>query len=473
VSRILPNCDFSACPTFTTISTSSVTGTALSNVTSTQLTITKSISQTMAQNQKAATTKVPTVKLLVNNSNGPITNSYNTSATLSWVSTNTTSCIASDGWSGTKSVSGSESTGNLISSKTYTITCTGYGSSVVGTVKVNVLALTPAPTLKYVAQTSYTMNVLVLKYFPLTADGQNIDINVTGDVGDSYATIYQRTVDVTNNLVTDLERATQYMGYANLSVSPSLRYSIVDTKEYNKAVPFDPATRKPLYNQILSDNNICDYVNNKGVKEVWFWAYQGPSSINGMPYLNISESKMSGPFGDISNSYRLNDMPQCGKTYRVYTFNYGRGTSEAVESWGHQIEAEVDAINSTLFRNIFQGPNYPQTLGVTGRCGSVHNPPNARSEYDRNNPTPQKSDCLDWNPSGIGTLSYISCQNWGCADVSDSNNSSLNYMIWNWQNLPGLNNVKKYQGKNLRNFWDIHGDFDNVMKNDKTVFLGV
>jgi hypothetical protein len=26
--------------------------------------------------------------------------------------------------------------------------------------------------------------------------------------------------------------------------------------------------------------------------------------------------------------------------------------------------------------------------------------------------------------------------------LSDSNNPSLNFMIWNWQNLPGINNTK-------------------------------
>ena len=41
--------------------------------------------------------------------------------------------------------------------------------------------------------------------------------------------------------------------------------------------------------------------------------------------------------------------------------------------------------------------------------------------------------------------------------LSDSNNPSLNFMIWNWQNLPGINNTKTYQGKQLRNLWDIYG----------------
>ena len=323
--------------------------------------------------------------------------------------------------------------------------------------------------------TSYNMGVLVLKYFPLTTDGQNINITVTGDLGDLYTTIKQRTVDVTNNLKVSLEKATKYLGYKDSTSQSSLIYQIIDTKEYTQAVPMlTDGTRRPDYHKIMTDHNICDYVENKGVSEVWLWAYQGPAYPGtSVPYLGISESKMASSFGDISNSGRYNDMPICNKTYRIYTFNYSRGTGEAIHSWGHQIEAEMDAIDSNFFRNIFQGPNYPQTSGVNGRCGSVHNPPNARFGYDYGNQIPQKSDCLDWNPDELGPLSDISCNNWnpGCQDINDSTNNQLNWIVWMWQNLPGRNNTKTYQGKPLRNFWDIHGDFDRVMGNDKTFIL--
>ncbi len=323
--------------------------------------------------------------------------------------------------------------------------------------------------------TTYDLGVLVIKYFPLTSDGQNIDIVVTGDVGGSYQTVRQHTSSVTTNLFSMLPQATKYLGYSNSSAQPSLNYSLVDTKEYTQAVPMlTDGSRRPNYNQIMQQHTICNYVDNQNVREVWLWAYQGPSYPGSSePYLSISESKMAGPFGDISNSYRLNDMPTCNNTYRVYTFNYGRGTSEAVHSWGHQIEAEMAAVDNGVFRTLWQGPAYPQTQGVNGRCGSVHNPPNARSEYDWVNPTPQKSDCMDWTPDGMGTLSDISCSIWGCQDISDSNNSSLNYQIWNWQNMPGRNNTKSYQGRAMRNWWDVHGDFDAVMGGDRTLYITV
>lgn len=320
--------------------------------------------------------------------------------------------------------------------------------------------------------TNYTINVLIVKYFPLSEDKRKIDIKITGDVGDSYELIRQRTIDISNNMVQALQRATTYLGYRDSSARPALTYRIIDTNDFTQAVPLlADGTRRPDYFKVMKGVNICNWVEKKGVSEVWLWAYQGPNYPGSKsPYLGISESKMAGPYGDISNSPRYNDMPVCKKTYRVYTFNYGRGSAEAMESWGHQLEAELKAVDISLFSK-FQGPNYPQTLNVVGRCGSVHNPPNARNEYDRANNIGQRSDCLDWNPNSFGSISNISCANWGCDNKGDNDNPTLNYMIWNWQNLPGRNNTKTYLGKSLRNWWDVHGDFDNVMGSSRRLTL--
>jgi hypothetical protein len=314
--------------------------------------------------------------------------------------------------------------------------------------------------------TSYNLGVLVLKYFPLTSNGQNIDIKVTGDVGDPYSTIRQKTIDVTNNLLTFLPKATTYLPASYPGDKPSLTYHVVATKEYTQAVPIKGRSDRPTYpdyNLIMSQQNICNYVDNQGVHEVWLWAYQGPSKPGtNYPYLGIDESKMSSPYGDISNSYRYNDMPVCSHTYVVYTFNYGRGTAEAIHSWGHQIEAELGNIDSTLF-SLFQGPNYPPKLNQTGRCGSVHNPPNSEFEYDWDNPTPWLSDCNNWDPNGKGATQYIDCSMWHCDGTTDTDNAQLNWQVWMWQHLPGMNNTKTYGGKQLRNWWDVHGNFDGVM----------
>ncbi|HEX9812616.1 MAG TPA: hypothetical protein VGA88_11085, partial [Burkholderiales bacterium] len=52
------------------------------------------------------------------------------SSTLTWSSTNATACTASGAWSGAKAASGSEPTGALNVTSTYSLTCTGPGGSV-------------------------------------------------------------------------------------------------------------------------------------------------------------------------------------------------------------------------------------------------------------------------------------------------------------------------------------------------------
>ncbi len=83
-------------------------------------------------------TALPSVNLTANGASGTITIPYNTSATISWSSANTTSCAASGDWSGSKPTSGSASTGNLTNSKTYTLTCSGPGASASATIVVAV-----------------------------------------------------------------------------------------------------------------------------------------------------------------------------------------------------------------------------------------------------------------------------------------------------------------------------------------------
>ena len=51
------------------------------------------------------------------------------SATLTWSSTNATSCTASGGWSGGLATSGSQSTGALSKNATFTLSCTGSGGT--------------------------------------------------------------------------------------------------------------------------------------------------------------------------------------------------------------------------------------------------------------------------------------------------------------------------------------------------------
>src|SRR3989338_6501259 len=86
-------------------------------------------------------TPAPTVSI----SASPTSITSGTASTLTWSSANATACTASGAWSGTKATSGSQSTGNLTTSSTFTLSCTGAGGSASQSTTVNVSSL-PPPT---------------------------------------------------------------------------------------------------------------------------------------------------------------------------------------------------------------------------------------------------------------------------------------------------------------------------------------
>ena len=74
----------------------------------------------------------------------PTTINSGQSSTLTWSTTNATSCNASGAWSGTRSTSGNQSVSPTATS-TYTLTCNGTGGSVNRSVTVTVNPTTPPP----------------------------------------------------------------------------------------------------------------------------------------------------------------------------------------------------------------------------------------------------------------------------------------------------------------------------------------
>ncbi|MCP4409787.1 MAG: fibronectin type III domain-containing protein [Gammaproteobacteria bacterium] len=80
---------------------------------------------------------------------------YQGISTLNWSAENATACIASGGWSGSKSISGSEPVGPLTEDAGYGLTCTGDGGEVFvsTTITVNQLVIDTA-TLSWVPPTS-------------------------------------------------------------------------------------------------------------------------------------------------------------------------------------------------------------------------------------------------------------------------------------------------------------------------------
>lgn len=88
----------------------------------------------------------PTPSLTFTASPNPI--NYNTASTLTWTVQYAQSCTASGDWSGAKDAgngSHNQSTGNITSTKTYTLTCSGQDGNDISTQSVTVTVNPPAP----------------------------------------------------------------------------------------------------------------------------------------------------------------------------------------------------------------------------------------------------------------------------------------------------------------------------------------
>ena len=196
------------------------------------------------------------------------------------------------------------------------------------------------------------------------------------------------------------------------------------------------------YATIADRISLRDWVEEAGVKEVWLWGYHGG-------VVDLWESNMAGPYGDISNSDRdPSDLPVYDRTYTVYHYNYGRGASEAVENHMHQVEALLRHVDSDLFWDRFVGKP------GAGRCGWAHYPPNGRRDYDWANANVVETDIEDWTPTG-GPRRRLNCERW--------RGDSLTWFMYWMENLPGRGNSLVYRGRPLSNWWTFVGDWDGAM----------
>ena len=314
---------------------------------------------------------------------------------------------------------------------------------------------------KTTPKTPYHIPILVVKYFPIK--GEQIDIDVTGNWGETLEATRAKTDRLTSEIISALEEGSKYHGYKDKNAKPSLKYKIVKTLEFLEPLPtFKKQGHKvPMtdYSKIMSFIKIEDWVEGMGVKEVWIWGYHGK--------IDLWESNMAGPYGDISNSDRdPEDLPVLKKTYIVYHYNYQRETSEAVEDHMHQIEAILNYVDgrddtpddkwdTLLFWGKFVGSNRSHKI-ITPHCGWAHYPPNGEKDYDWANKREVWSDIEDWKPDGTGKKQLMNCEKWG--------GNSLKWFIYWMQNLPGENNGLTYKNKPLNNWWLFIGNFDYAMK---------
>lgn len=305
---------------------------------------------------------------------------------------------------------------------------------------------------------AFKIPVLVLHYFP--TNGADIDVRVTGDWGQPLQATREKTQRQTREVIVALQEGSRYRAFTQFNSAPALKYEVAGSLEFLKPMPtFNKAGHQvPMtdYRRIMETVDIKDWVEGKGVKEIWIWGYHGGK-------VDLWESNMASRFGDVSNSDRdPDDLPVLARTYTVYHYNYQRGASEAVEDHIHQIEAVLNNIDgrdrtperewpNLLFWGRFVGSDRSMKIVRPG-CGWAHYPPNGQKDYDWANPRYVETDMDDWKPDGTGVKRRLNCDRWG--------SNSLRWFIYWMQHLPGPDNGLTLDRQALNNWWVFIGDYD-------------
>lgn len=208
------------------------------------------------------------------------------------------------------------------------------------------------------------------------------------------------------------------------------------------------------YKKILTDNQSCEKLNNGVIDEVWLW---------GGPQFGYGEGAAAGPNADIFNN-QLGALPitgtSCKKLLVVLGFSYERGITEAMETYGHRIEAFMTKIYGGW--NMKSGNSAwdiftRRDINVPGQaqCGNVHFPPNSSADYDWSNARTVDSACDDWlsypNIPSTPNVKNTSCSAWNC--------DGHQYLKWWMQHIPKAEGTG-LDGK-LNNWWKYIVDWNN------------
>lgn len=333
---------------------------------------------------------------------------------------------------------------------------------------------------------SIIVPVVVVNYYP-TLNGVDIDTKRAPGYGSLSSItlngIKEKTIQFLNLTKYGLEEGSKFRGYNNPSQNSNVSFKVVkyfNVYEIKKGLmdKVGGLVYQPEYKDLFSKLNLKDFVENQGVKEVWFSLrpisdeYPVVKNENLSPenFINLPESNMSSPTGDVSNSVRYQtDLPVYNKTYVVYGYNLETSSANMIHNRGHQIEAQLSHLDGNFWGSY---SNPTDGYADSTHLGCTHKPPNTTKDYDWNNKTLTYSDIEDWKPTG-GTKKLINSDRWINIDYKlpnpvnlipyDQNDPHLKWLIFWMQSMPGNNNGIT----SVTDWWDVFYNWDNAIKTNK------
>jgi uncharacterized protein YoxC len=352
-----------------------------------------------------------------------------------------------------------------------------------------------------------TVPVIILNYLP-TTDNILLDrYKVNGSNGpymehNKYTLERAKTKILTEKIIEKryIEQGTRFHDYGTNTIKPyinidvvayinvsDIKYivtgsSLVDTANNGIKVKMNFHTLD--FNELLTRVNLKKYVEEMGVKEVWFTSFIQEIGSNAY---NVPESNMAGPYGNISNGGQPN-IPVYNKTYVMYGFNGWRGVDTDLHNRGHQIESQMKEIDINTWQNFTKG-----NAGII-----THWAPNSKNSGEYGNKESSKSDIMTWKPSG-GTFIDVNVYTWlnkiykfeseinmispaynNIVNINYNNDISypnpnqmlgatteIKYHVFWWQSIPGFNNNIEDNGKKINNWWDIFYNWDDTKLHKK------
>ncbi len=360
--------------------------------------------------------------------------------------------------------------------------------------------------------------VVIINYLP-TTDGVLLDRYKTHNSNNPYTTNHRYTLArakekiLTEKIIEKnyIEQGTRFRDYGTNTVKPyvnidvvaiinvsSVKYyveseSLVDTS--GTGVKVKTKFYRIDFNELLTRVNLKNYVENLGVKEVWFTSFI--REVGDYSY-GVPESNMAGPYGNISNG-GTPTIPVYNKTYVMYGYNGWRGVDTDLHNRGHQIERQMMEMDITTWQNFTKGNN-----GII-----THFAPNSLKSYEYGNKASVQSDIATWKISG-GTKTDVNVYTWLNKsyvfenqinmvapaynatynlnyknDISYPNpnqmmgaTTEIKYHVYWWQSMPGYNNnIKDSMGTGsfkrnitMTNWWDVFYNWDNAKKNKTKLY---